>query len=266
MQNNVQNPIQLSGGQVSVNQANPPYMQNPQCVQVPNYSGVNIQIFNPSVGTPYCYPSNYYTNQWGNSGVNQYANNNISNTMTTQANPAANPAANTASNAAYAADTGSAANAAYATNTTTTTNNTTNTTTVDKKKTEKRKIVQLTNEYIKNLEDYLNNQDKEIRMMGAKEVAARLEEDDSRKDNKALTALINKMLQDPYQPIRFLALAMLDARYVTGDDYTVQVLKNMQTNQSGYGQDSLQASQVLLKMSGKQIEKEFEVQPKKENK
>ena len=134
------------------------------------------------------------------------------------------------------------------------------------KKTEKRKIVQLTDDYIRNLENYLNSQDKEVRMMGAKEVVARLQEDDSRKNDKALTALINKMLQDPAQQIRIMALSMLESRTVTGDDYTVGVLKNMQNSKEGYGQDALQATNILLKMSGQTVEKEFEVKdtPKKE--
>ena len=136
------------------------------------------------------------------------------------------------------------------------------------KKTEKRKIVELTDDYIKNLENYLNSQDKEVRMMGAKEVVARLQEDDSRKDDPALTALINKMLQDPSQQIRVLALSMLDARIVTGDDYTVNVLKKMQHSTEGYGQDANQATNILLKMSGKTVEKEFEVKdtPKSDSK
>ncbi len=223
-----------------------------QTVSVPNYSGVNIQIFNPSVGVPGgapvynvnapqyqnpgCYPSGYYTNNWG-----QGAN-----------------ASNAANNA----------NNANSSNTTTNTTNTTTTKTEEKKKTEKRDIVMLTDDYIKNLENYLNSQDKEIRLMGAKEVAARLQEDESRKDDKALTALINKMLQDPYQPVRFLALGMLDTRAVTGDDYTVQLLQQMQQSDSGYGQDALQASQILLKMSGQTVKKEFEVKdtPKKDDK
>lgn len=217
--------------------------QQAQTVQVPNYSGVNIQIFNPSVGVPGgapvynvnapqyqtsgAYPAGYYTNNWGQ-GNNTAANNNT---------------------------------------TTTTTTNTTNTT-EEKKKTEKRDIVMLTDDYIKNLENYLNSQDKEIRLMGAKEVAARLQEDESRKDDKALTALVNKMLQDPYQPVRFLALALLDTRAVTGDDYTVKILQQMQQSDSGYGQDALQASQILLKMSGQTVKKEFEVKdtPKKDDK
>lgn len=218
----------------------------PQNVQVPNYSGVNIQIFNPSVGvpggapvynvnapqyqTPGCYPQQYYTNQWG---TNTNSNSNTTNS-----------------------------------NSNTSVNTKTENKTEEKKKTEKRNIVQLTDEYIKNLENYLNSQDKEIRLMGAKEVAARLQEDESRKDDKALTALINKMLQDPYQPVRFIALGMLDTRAVTGDDFTVKVLQQMQQSTSGYGQDALQASQILLKMSGQTVQKEFEVKdtPKKEDK
>lgn len=212
-------------------QATQPQNQN---VQVPNYSGVNIQIFNPSVtppggsapvynvnapnygsnanGASGCYPSGYYTNNWGNGKNN-------------------------------------------------TTNNTENKTT--DKKTEKREIVQLTDDYIRNLENYLNSQDKEVRMMGAKEVIARLEEDKSRKDDKALNALINKMLQDPSTPIRVLALSALDSGSVTGDDFTVGVLKQMQNSQGGYGQDAMQATNVLLKMSGQKVEKEFEVKDNK---
>lgn len=199
--------------------------QQGQNVQVPNYSGVNIQIFNPSVTPPGgtapvynvnapnygqnsgCYPPNYYTNNYAPNGVNGNAS----------------------------------------------------TTNTDGKKTEKREIVQLTDDYIRNLENYLNSQDKEVRMMGAKEVLARLEEDHSRKDDKALNALINKMLQDPSTPIRVMALSALDSRIVTGDDFTVNVLKQIQNSDTGYGQDAMQATNVLLKMSGQKVEKEFEV-------
>lgn len=227
-----------------VQYAAPPQIQPqaPQNVQVPNYSGVNIQIFNPSVAAPgggspvynvnaptyssgtqnpQAYPQNYYTQQFG---PGQNANN-----------------ANTNVN---------------------TTNTTTTTTTEEKKKTEKRKIVQLTDDYIKTLENYLNSQDKEVRLMGAKEVAARLQEDESRKDDKALNALVNKMLQDPYQNVRIMALALLETRAATGDEFSVQVLKAMQNSKSGYGQDAVQATNILLKMAGQTVEKEFEVKDK----
>ena len=62
-------------------------------------------------------------------------------------------------------------------------------------------------------------------------------------------------------------MGALDSRIATGDDYTVNLLKNMQNSTSGYGQDALQASNILLKMSGQTVEKEFEVKdkPKKES-
>lgn len=213
-----------------------PAVQNPQNTQLPNYSGVNIQIFNPSVTPPGatapvynvnapnyggangCYPPGYYTNNWGANNGNQ---NNSQNSSVT-------------------------------------TTNTTENKTTDKK-TEKREIVQLTDDYIRNLENYLNSQDKEVRLMGAKEVVARLDEDHSRKDDKALNALINKMLQDPSTPVRILAMSALNSRVVTGDEFTVNLLQQMQNSQSGYGQDALQASEILLKMSGQTTEKEFEV-------
>lgn len=249
-QNISQQPVQYQqqGQTVPIQPAQQPvqqvaqYPQAPQNqnVQVPNYSGVNIQIFNPSVTppgatapvynvnapnysqNPGCYPSGYYTNQWGPNGQNG-ANNLTSSTNTT---------------------------------------NTTENKTTDKKM-EKREIVQLTDDYIRTLENYLNSQDKEVRLMGAKEVIARLEEDHSRKDDKALNALVNKMLQDPSTPVRILAMSALDSRVVTGDAFTVNLLQQMQNSQSGYGQDATQASQILLKMSGQTVEKEFEVKDNK---
>lgn len=243
-------------------QAQQNYMTQPQVQSAPpSYAGVNIQIYNPSVGIPninptgnmpvyqglpgMAYPSNYYTQQFGPPGG-----------ITAQGGQGGNAVVN---------NTIGTTPAGGGVQTTKTTENTTKETTEnstktdDKKKTEKRKIVELTDEYIKNLENYLNSQDKEVRMMGAKEVVARLQEDDSRKDDPALTALINKMLQDPSQQIRVLALSMLDSRICTGNDYTVNVLKKMQNSTSGYGQDAAQATNILLKMSGNIIEKEFEV-------
>lgn len=224
---------QTAPTQASVPQYAQPQNQN---VQVPNYSGVNIQIFNPSVTPPGATAPVYNVNA-PNYGPN-------------------------AATGCYPPD--------YYTKQFGQNNITTNTTenkTTDKK-TEKREIVQLTDDYIRNLENYLNSQDKEVRLMGAKEVVARLEEDHSRKDDKALNALINKMLQDPSTPVRVMALSALDSRIVTGDDFTVGVLQQMQNSQSGYGQDAMQASNVLLKMSGQTVEKEFEVKtpPKTENK
>lgn len=213
-----------------------------QNLQIPaTASGVNIQIFNPSVGTPGapaptynvnapCYPSGYYTGTLGNDGK-------IHQGSDTQVPP-------------QQQDKGSSATSR------------TDKTTQSDKKTEKRKIVELTDDYIRALENSLNSQDENIRLNAGKEVYDRLAEDDSRNDDKALNALINKMLQDPSDEVRILALAALEERIAKGDDYTVNVLKKMQQSDGGYGQDAIDANKILLKMTGRQVEKEFEVNEK----
>ncbi len=206
-----------------------------QNVQVPNYSGVNIQIFNPSVAAPGAnvpasninatnyatmpaYPQNYYTQNFSQPPI--------------PAPIEPQPSEPT------------------------------------KKKTEKREIVQLTDDYIKTLEGYLNNSNKEVRLMGAKEVLSRLQEDDSRKNDVGLNALVNKMLQDPHQPIKFIAMAALESRVANGNDTSKTLLQSIQQQKTAYGEDSLKASNILLKMSGNTVKKEFEVQekPEKESK
>lgn len=212
-------------------------MQQPQNqnVQVPNYSGVNIQIFNPSVTPPGATAPVYNVNA---------------------PNYGSTPATGCYPPSYYTQPMGQPLQASNNTNTENKTND---------KKTEKREIVELTDDYIRTLENYLNNQDKEVRLMGAKEVIARLDEDHSRKDDKALNALVNKMLQDPSASVRTLALTALNSRIATGDNLSVNLLQQMQNSQSGYGQDALMASDTLLKMSGQTTEKEFEVKnnPKK---
>mgnify|MGYP002857791434 CR=1 FL=1 len=145
---------------------------------------------------------------------------------------------------------------------------TTNSTTEsnDGKKTTTKKIVKLDDNYIKTVENYLNSQDKEVRKMGAKEVADRLMEDSSRNDDPALTALVNKMLQDPSSGIRAVALSLLESRSILGNDLTVKLLKDMQKSDSGYGMDSTQATSALLKMAGKVVEKEVPVEETKKKK
>lgn len=126
-------------------------------------------------------------------------------------------------------------------------------------KTKKKKVIELSDDYIRTLENYLNSQDVEIRKMGAHEVVNRLAEDKSRNDDPALTALVNKMLQDPSTAIRTIALSLVDSRTVLGDDLTVKLLKNMQNSETGFGLDANQATSALLKMAGKTIEKEVPV-------
>ena len=210
-----------------------------QTVQVPNYSGVNIQIFNPSVAAP--------------GAVVPPANINTTNYSTAQTYPPNYYTQNFAQPVTQPTAVQPVAPASQSQET-------------EKKKTEKRQIVKLTDDYIKTLESYLNNPSQEIRLMGAKEVISRLEEDDARKNDPALNALVNKMLQDPYQPIKFMAMAALDTRIANGNNTSVGLLKEIQKQKTNYGQDSLQASNILLKMSGTTTEKEFEVKDTKKEK
>lgn len=205
----------------------------PQTVQVPNYSGVNIQIFNPSVAAPGAtvppaninaqnystnpiYPANYYTQNLAQP-----------NTVIQPVKPAEE---------------------------------------TEKKKTEKREIIQLTDEYVKNLENYLNDQNSQVRLMGAKEVVARFQEDDSRKNDEALNALLNKMLQDPSEAIRVMALGLLETRVATGNNRSIELVRSIQNSDTEHGHDELKASNVLLKMSGVPVQKEFEVKNNKKSK
>lgn len=117
------------------------------------------------------------------------------------------------------------------------------------KNTKEKRVVALTDEYIMSLENYLNNQNSEVRLMASKEVLKRLDEDKSRFDDAALNALLNKMLQDPSKLIRVAAMSAFASRLASGNDYTVQLLKNMQANPSADKEDILQAADILLKMS-----------------
>jgi len=131
----------------------------------------------------------------------------------------------------------------------TTTNETSSNKTDDKK--EKDKIViPLTDDYVKNLENYMNSSNPKIRLVGMKEIMERFKEDENRKDNKSLVPLLNKALKDTSASIRFLALTTLQLGYSVGDDETVQLLvKIANENQDKFGQDAILASEVLLKLS-----------------
>lgn len=192
----------------------------PQTVQVPNYSGVNIQIFNPSVAAPgasvpasninaqnysttttAAYPPNYYTQNLA---------------QPNQVQPVA--------------ETG--------------------------KKKENKNIVVLTDDYIKTLEGYLNSQDNKTRLVGAKEVFARFKEDESRQDDPALNALLNKMLKDPYQPVRFMAMSAVENRYASGNTSTAPLLQKIQQTPTMDHSDEMMAANALLRMSEKRTKKD----------
>ena len=105
--------------------------------------------------------------------------------------------------------------------------------------------MELTDHYVRNLESYLNSQDKKLRMMAGEDIIERLQEDSERKDNPALTALTNKMLQDPSAEVRSLSLAALAGNLITGDELTHQLLQGMSKSE---GQEADYANKILLRM------------------
>ena len=116
--------------------------------------------------------------------------------------------------------------------------------------TTKKRVVTLTDDYIKSLENYLNNPNREVRLQAAKDIVRRFEEDMTRYNDPALNALVNKMLQDPQGSIRGIALSLLSTGTAQGNDYTVALLNNMKNDQTNK-EDALQAAEALLRMSAK---------------
>lgn len=134
----------------------------------------------------------------------------------------------------------------------------------DKKETTKKEITPLTDEYIKSLENYLDNNNSKIRLIAAKELMERFKESDERKDNPSLIPLLNKILQDPSPAVRFLGLATLQSGYCVGDNETVKILQQIQNeNKDKIGEDALLASEILLKMSAPQKQEIISEEEKK---
>ncbi len=214
-----------------------PITQSAQAPQsaMPSASAVNIVIQNPSASpmgpapSYPCYPSNYY--------MQQPVYNMVPNNAYPAAAPVAAPAVQPETSVPVAA-------APIDKQETKTEEKT------EKKSDKTKNVVQLTDEYIKTLENYLRNPSKDIRIMGAKELSKRFSEDDSRKNDRALNSLLNLVLQDKAGDVRFLGLAIVNGGLAQGDETTAKILQNMQSSQSVYGQDALVASEALLKMAG----------------
>lgn len=135
----------------------------------------------------------------------------------------------------------------------------------------KEKIVPLNREYLQSLENHLDSENQQLRIDAVKTLLRRFKEDENRRNNQALTNLLNKALQDKNSPtVRLIAMGILDGGYASGDNLTIDILKNMQNTQSEKQhdkEDALTAAKILLKMSGNNISEEKpETNSKEENK
>ena len=115
----------------------------------------------------------------------------------------------------------------------------------DEKKT--KNIVELTDDYIKTLESYLKSGNNKVRQSGIKELIKRFEEDDSRYEDPALTALLNISLQDPDASNRLMAMSVVSSGGAHGDDMTKEILQQLQKSEALYGQEAMLANKALLK-------------------
>lgn len=211
---------------------------------------INIHVNNPSANVgggmppygmpmmmpypmyyPVCYPPNYYLQQPG--GINQVTNINTQGLTTPTTVTKQTQAGTTDGNSKATSCAASATSTANAP--------------TEKKK--NREIVVLTDNYIKNLENYLRNNNLELRKTAVKELLTRFKEDKSRYENPSLTALMNLALQDPNASIRAVAMSIVGAGYAKGDAMTEKLLREMQTSSKSYHQDAPQAATSLLEMS-----------------
>lgn len=124
--------------------------------------------------------------------------------------------------------------------------------TPEKKKDDKPKVP-LTDDYIKTLENYLNNPNADLRAQGTQEILKRFKEDKARANDIALTNLLNKSLQDPSQNVRLVALSALQGNYATGDKLTYQILQKMQNSKDKYNLDASSAATILLQRAGQNL-------------
>lgn len=112
-----------------------------------------------------------------------------------------------------------------------------------------KNIVALTDDYIKNLENYLRSPNKDLKTFAIKEISSRFQEDEKRKTNPSLNGLLNLALQAKEPNVRFVALWLLKKGFAGGNDVTVQILNNMQQSKVYKGTEANDAKAALLKMS-----------------
>ncbi len=117
-----------------------------------------------------------------------------------------------------------------------------------------KKVVELTNEYIKTLESYLTSADANVRKMGIVDLIKRYEEDKSRYEDPALSALLNIALQDPKPTNRTLAMGPILAEVAHGDENTIKILQNLQKSDKVYGEEAKMATEAMLKVAQNKVE------------
>ncbi len=116
----------------------------------------------------------------------------------------------------------------------------------------KKRVTILTDEYLQKLDKMLDGNDTTLREYAASEVVKRFQEDKTRMDDKALNALVNKMLLDPYDhKVRGRGLMLLDTNLASGDDNTMAVLDKISQDPNLQDSDKGKIETCKLQLSAK---------------
>ncbi len=116
----------------------------------------------------------------------------------------------------------------------------------------KKRVTILTDEYLQKLDKMLDGNDTTLREYAASEVVKRFQEDKTRMNDKALNALVNKMLLDPYDhKVRGRGLMLLDTNLASGDDNTMAVLDKISQDPNLQDRDKGKIETCKLQLSAK---------------
>ena len=116
----------------------------------------------------------------------------------------------------------------------------------DKETAKTTNAVELSDDYIKTLENYLRSNDATVRKSAITQIVKRFEEDKSRYEDPALTALLNIALQDPEPANRIMAMTPIATGSAHGDANSVKFLTELQKSDKLHGQEAKMANEALL--------------------
>lgn len=119
--------------------------------------------------------------------------------------------------------------------------------------TKNKPVVELTDDYVQQLEKNLNDSNKTVRLHAVAELITKFKEDQSRKDDIRLTNLLNVALQDDSKPVAYAAMQALENGYAVGNPVTVQRLQAIKDKKDTFG-NSETAEVLLTKIAGIQSE------------
>ena len=95
----------------------------------------------------------------------------------------------------------------------------------------KQHVTQLTDGLIQSLDKNLESDNSSSRVDSASTIVRLFNEDPTRHNDKALNALLNKMLLNPYDiNVRDYALTLLKTNMASGDENTKKVLEELKAN------------------------------------